>query len=416
MGQPPAGARRILLADCDQMFVAVARLADPEVAGKARLLVVGGRPGGRGVVCSASYEARAYGLRAGMPISRAERLCPKATFVPVPRKACGVKHREIRAVLDEWTPLVEPASVDEFYLDLTGTERLYKDEALAQTAGRLRADVHARAGLTLSIGGGTNRLVAKLAAERAKPRNNPEAPGVLIVPPGQEGAFLADHALAEIPGVGPRLQAALRRYGLIRVPEALRIECGAFERWLGPRTGQWLYRRIRGQGSDEVDPVGEAKSMSHEETFAKDIASDDALEAELLRLVTALGRDLRAEGLAAGCITVKLRDHDFKTRQLSRSQPEPLRTDRAIFGAAREMLRALRARRRVAARLVGVSFSALTASEGKPQFTLLPADTRERETPKDRRLATAVDRINAKLGERTIRPARLVRRPGRERE
>ena len=400
--------RRILLADCDQMFVAVARLVDPGGAGTARLLVVGGHAKSRGVVCSASYEARAFGLRAGMPIARAAKLCPGATFVPVPRKACGVKHAEIRRVLDAWAPVVEPASIDEFYLDLSGTERVYGGEPLEATARRLREDVRARAGLTLSIGGGTNRLVAKLAAERAKPRPGSGGTGVLIVPAGGEAAFLADHALVELPGVGPRLGAALKRYGLVRVSDALRVDAATIERWLGPRAGRWLFERIRGRGSDTVDSSGGARSMSHEETFARDLASDEALETRLLRLVTSLAAALREEGLVTGCITVKIRDHDFRTRQASRTVPEPLRTDRALFAVARTLLAGLRTRRRAAARLLGVSFSALAAEAGPAQLTLLSAAAAG-ESARDRRLAAAVDAINRRLGEKAIRPARLVR-------
>lgn len=405
---PLPAPRRILLADCDQMFVAVARLVDPDGAGKARLLVVGGRATSRGVVCSASYEARAFGLKAGMPIARAARLCPGATFVPVPGKACRVKHREIRAVLDRWVPVVEPASIDEFYLDLSGTERVYHGESLDTTAHRLRAEVLARTGLTLSIGGGTNRLVAKLAAERAKPREGSASNGVLIIPPGAEAEFLADHALADIPGVGPRLQATLRRFGLVRVKDALKVDAGSFQQWLGERSGRWLFERIRGTGSDSVDASGLAKSMSHEETFARDLGSDDALETRLLRLVTSLAAELRDAELSTSCLTVKIRDHDFRTRQASRTLPAPLSTDRALFDVARELLATLRSRRRTAARLLGVSFGALQTGDAPAQLTLLDPVARDPENARARQLAVAVDRINRKLGEKAIRPGRLV--------
>lgn len=391
------------------MFAAVARLVDPDGAGKAALLVVGGRANSRGVVCSASWEARAFGVKAGMPIARAARLCPGAMFVPVPGKACGVKHKEIRAVLDEWVPAVEPASIDEFYLDLSGTEAVYRGEPLADTARRLREDVRTRTGMTLSIGGGTNRLVAKLAAERAKPRPGTGATGVLVVPPGHEAEFLAEHALADIPGVGPRLQATLDRYGLTRVRDALKVDAQTFEQWLGPRSGRWLFERIRGRSGDAVTPHEAARSMSHEETFSRDIASDEALETRLLRLVTALTAELRGEGLSTGCVTVKLRDHDFKTRQAGRTLPRPIRTDRALYEVARELLTVLRSKRRTAARLLGVSFSHLSEGDTPAQLTFLPETARDVETPRDRRLATAVDDINEKLGGKTIGPARLVK-------
>lgn len=404
MRAPP----RILLADCDQMFVAVARRVDPEGAGKARLLVVGGRANSRGVVCSASYEARAFGLHAGMPIARAARLCPDAMFVPVPGKACGAMHREIRKVLDEWAPVVEPASIDEFYLDLSGTERVYHDEPLEQTARRLREGVLARTGLTLSIGGGTNRLVAKLAAERAKPRPGSGGTGVLIVPPGQEARFLEGLTLADIPGVGPRLQATLKRFGLVQVREALRIDAASFERWLGAGTGRWLYERIRGEGSGEVAAHAANKSISHEETFSRDLNSDEAIETRLLRQVTGLAAQLRADGLATRCITVKLRDHDFCTRQASHTLAAALSTDRALFAVARELLATLRRRRRAAARLVGVAFSSLDPGGGPAQLTLLPPERAPRETARARRLASAVDHIKEKLGQKSIQSARLL--------
>src|SRR5689334_2852368 len=179
-----AAPRRILLVDADAFFVAVARLVDPEGAGKAPLLIVGGAAGSRGVVCSASYETRKFGVRSAMPISRALRLCPDAMCVPVPRRACSAKHREIRDVLERFTPRVQGASIDEWYLDLAGTERLHGDASLATLAHRIRQSVAEATGMTVSIGGGTSKLVAKLAVERAKPKPGTGANGVHIVAPG----------------------------------------------------------------------------------------------------------------------------------------------------------------------------------------------------------------------------------------
>src|SRR5436305_14718265 len=161
--------RRILLADADAFFVAVARLVDPEGAGREPLLIVGGTRESRGVVCSASYEARKYGVRSAMPIARALRLCPRAMCVPVPRRACSEKSRQIRAVLDRFAPMVEGASVDEWYLDLGGTEGLYANEPLAVTAARIRESVIAATSLSVAAGGGTTTLVAKPAVHPANP-------------------------------------------------------------------------------------------------------------------------------------------------------------------------------------------------------------------------------------------------------
>lgn len=411
-----AGPPRILLADCDAMFVAVARMEDPEGAGRAPLLVVGGSATSRGVVCSASYEVRAFGVRSGMPIARAARLCPSAMFVPVPRGACGKKSRELARVLDRWAPVVEAASIDEFYLDLTGTEAVYHGEPLAETAARIRTAALSDTGLTLSIGGGTNRLVAKLAAERAKPRPGTGGTGVHIVAPGEEAAFLATHRLAEIPGVGPRLADTLKRHGLEWVTDALGIDQTSLETWLGPRTGAWLYRRMRGQAGSHVEAHGEAKSMSREETFGTDLDSTEAIEAELLRLTTKLGAELRADRLMARCITVKLRDADFTTRQASRTVPAPVDTDQAIFAVARSLLAGLRAKRRAAARLVGVGLSRFEAPAGGRQLSLFgerpPAAG---QTDRDRAVTKAVDAINQRFGRGAVTPARIARGPGRGR-
>ena len=169
--------RQILLADADAFYVAVARLMDPEGAGKAPLLIVGGNAKGRGVVTSASYETRAYGVHSAMPTAQALRLCPNATVVPVPRGACSAKSREIRKALQEFTPVVEPASIDEFYLDLTGMSGVYHHRPLADVAAHIRTAVHDATGMWISIGGGTSKLVAKLAAKKceAATRSGPAA-------------------------------------------------------------------------------------------------------------------------------------------------------------------------------------------------------------------------------------------------
>lgn len=390
------------------MFVAVARMVDPDGAGRSPLLIVGGRRGGRGVVCSASYEARQFGVRSGMPIGQAERLCPAATFVPVPRRECGLKSREVRAVLEEWSPVVEQASVDEFYLGLDGTEALYRHEDLAVTATRIRRDVLARTGLTVSIGGGTNRLMAKLAVERAKPRPGTGGTGVHIVPDGEEAVFVAGLALADLPGVGPRLSDALRRYGLIQVRDALGLDRSTLAGWFGPRTGAWLYDRIRGVSRTPVRPHTEAKSVSRETTFHLDLETDEALETELVRLVSRVCHDLRRDALVARTVTVKIRDADFRTRQASRTLETAVSTDRAVLPVARDLLQRLRRDRRTAARLLGVGFSHLATADRPSQLGLFADPAAPRETERDRHIARTVDRIQERFGSEAIRPARLT--------
>ncbi|HEX9497349.1 MAG TPA: hypothetical protein VF926_02940, partial [Mycobacterium sp.] len=242
--------RRILLADADAFYVAVARAVDPEGAGKAPLLIVGGSRESRGVVCSASYETRKFGVRSAMPIARALRLCPDALCVPVPFKECIRKSAEIRTALQQYTPVVEGASIDEWYLDLTGTESLYHHEPLIATAHRIRDGLRATTGLTLSIGGGTNKLIAKMAVDRAKPSRGGD--GVLIVAPGSEQEFLRSCTLADIPLVGPKFQARLAAHGLITVADALRYNLETLGTWLSRREAQWLWNRIHGTDSADV--------------------------------------------------------------------------------------------------------------------------------------------------------------------
>jgi DNA polymerase-4 len=404
-----ATPRRILLADADAFFVAVARLVDPEGAGREPLLIVGGTRESRGVVCSASYETRRYGVRSAMPISRALRLCPKAVCVPVPRKACSEKHREIRAVLERHAPAVEGASIDEWYLDLGGTEALYRDEPLAETAARVRRDVVRQTGLSVSFGGGTSKLIAKLAVEHAKPRPGNSATGVHVVPVGGEAAFMNGVMLAEIPLIGPRFQERLARLGMRSVPDVLQYDQAILAQWLGEREAVWLFRRVRGIDDSPVESRLDPRSNSRDETFPVDIHDDAELDRELLALVTRAAGDLRGDGLAARTVTVKIRDWDFRTRQASRTLDRSVIADRVILEVAHGLLRRLRASRCVPARLLGVALSSLATDAGADQLTLFEArDSRLVETERDRNVARVVDRVRARFGDKGILPGGLV--------
>ena len=397
------GARRILLADADAFYVAVARLVDPDGAGKARLLIVGGAADRRGVVTSASYEARAYGVHSAMPMARAVRLCPGATVVPVPWEACADKGREIGAVLRRFTPAVEQASSDEFYLDLSGTERLYRDEPLATTARRIRDAVLAETTLSLSIGGASSKLVAKLAAGVAKPRPGVPSPsdGVYVVAQGTEAEFMLRFALADLPSIGPRFQERLARLGLRTVRDVVGHDRETVVRWLGAREGTWLYERVRGTDAAPVEPDRATKSVSRDETFPTDLDDDAALAARLLALADRASADLRDGGLAARTVTVKLRDADFITRQASRTLPDPVRSDRAVYAVARQLLARLREARRVPARLLGVALSQLgMADAGEGQLSLLERESAGGgvESERDRTISRVIDEVRGKFG------------------
>lgn len=396
--------RRILLLDCDQFFVQCARLADPEGAGREPLLLVGGSAEGRGVVTSASYETRAFGVRSGMPTATALRMCPQAKVVGVPRELCGLKSREVRQVLHLYSPIVEAASIDEAYLDLSGTEDLYHHEALDTTARRIREAVLEATSIQTSIGGGTSRLVAKLAVSQAKPA------GVHIVQPGDEIGFMGTLTLARIPGIGPVFQEELAKYGLRQVSDALSIDEAGMIALLGDGRGRWLYRRVRGIDESRVDPSHDSKSLSRDETFPRDLNTTEELERELLALTVRLGNDLRTDGFRARTVTVRLRDTDFRTRQASRTLAEPIESDRALYGIARDLLAKLRRDRGIGARLIGIAASNFTGSEGLPQMGLFGDDASASvvESDRDRRLSRATDDVRSRFGADVLKPGRLL--------
>lgn len=399
--------RRILLADADAFFVAVARLVDPEAAAATRL-IVGGRPGSRGVVCSASYETRQFGVRSGMPIARALRLCPDATCVPVPRDACAERSRAIRDVLGRWAPVVRAASIDEWYLDLSGTESLYR-EPLAETARKIRDAVLEETGLSVSFGGGTNSLIAKLAVEHAKPKPGTGKTGVHVVEPGLELAFMERVALAEIPGIGPTFQRKLADRGLVGAADVWRHDLATLSRWFGDRAARWLHDRARGIHDAPVAPREAAKSIGHEDTFSEDLADDAALEVELRRLVERTAASLRADGLVARTVTVKCKDFDFELRTARRTVRAGLESDRAIADVAIALLGRLRAARRVPVRLLGVSLSGLAEGRTGGQLALF-AEAQPAEREKDRAVSRAMDAVRTRLGSTAITRGRPLRR------
>ena len=408
MSSAPRPPRRILLADADAFYVAVARMVDPEGAGKEPLLIVGGSRESRGVVCSASYETRKFGVRSAMPISRALRLCPQAVCVPVPRRACSEKSHEIREILERHAPVVESASIDEWYLDLGGTEALYHDESLHETAMRMRHDVRAATGLSVSFGGGTNKLVAKLAVERAKVKPGNSATGVHIVAPGSEEEFLRGFALADIPLVGPKFQERLAKLGMVSVPDVLQYDLPTLTRWLGAREAEWLHDRVRGIDDGAVESWSETKSISRDETFAMDIDDDVELERELLALVVRAASDLRGDGLTARTVTVRIRDADFRNRSAARTLDRAVISDRVILTVARALFQKLRSARRVPARLLGVALSSLGADPEADQLALFErAGDATTETDRDRAIARVVDRVRAKFGADGILPGGL---------
>ena len=372
--------------DLDAFFVEVCRQRQPELR-SVDLLVVGGRRESRGVVQSASYGARKFGVRSGMPIGQAARLCPNATFV----KGEFVHNREasnaVRNVIGRHAPIAVMTGLDEGYLDFSGTDLLYP-VSLLEVAEQIRNEIHTATGLDSSIGIGPNRMIAKIASDYAKPR------AICEVRPGWERGFVAGLTLAALPGVGPKTARRLAEHGLDDVAQIQQMPTSDLERMLGVDGARSLIRRSNGRGGTVLRAHQLAKSVSRETTFFRDVSSAEELDRVLLLLIARVAGQLRDEGLAAGAVVLKLRHSDYLTVTRRRALASPTALDNELVGPARQLLApafaAARARHQ-GIRLLGVSAVGLRASE-TPDLFEAPARTRTRE------VTTAVDQVRARFG------------------
>lgn len=389
---------RILHVDLDAFFVEVARQQVPELR-NVDLLIVGGRADGRGVVQSASYGARAFGVRAGMPSAEAARRCPGATFVSRPFDDYRKASRAVRGVLEEFSPEVVMGSLDEGDLDFSGTDRLYP-VSLLPVAERLRDRVKAATGLDCSIGVGCNRMVAKLASDAAKPR------GLMEVREGWEEGFLAGLPLRALPGIGPRTAQRLEAAGLVDVAQVQAKSLDDLERLVGDGA-KALKRRAHGHGGRVLRGGRLTKSVSRETTLRQDSSDLAHLERILLGLSAHVASQLRGEALAARTVTLKLRHGDFVTITRSHTLPAPTDLDDEISDAARTLLRSAFdevVRRRKGVRLLGVAATSLLDAP-TPDLFEPPERVRRRE------LTAAVDRVRERFGFDAAKPAALIRKP-----
>lgn len=365
----PPGRRVIFHVDMDAFFVSVEEIYDPSLKGKP--VVVGGKGHERGVVSAASYAARRYGIHSAMPLRTAYQKCPHAIFVEGHRDRYSEHSRQVREILESFAPAVDMASIDEAYLDLTGTERLYGPPLAA--AHQLHERIRAGTRLNCSIGVASSRLVAKVCSDLAKPN------GVFAVLPGMEAAVLAPLPVGKIPGVGKVMQQALEELGVHRVSDLALVD----EQILASRFGKWglaLAGKARGEDAGGWFDTGfgdgdDPKSISHEHTFSEDTADAATLEAVLARMTEMVGRRLRERALHAGTVQLKLRDQRFHT--ITRAATLDARTNLDA-----ELLRAVRALFRKSwkpgtlVRLIGVQASGLDPAEG--QLDLLEGDRHQR--------------------------------------
>jgi DNA polymerase-4 len=370
----------ILHVDMDAFFVSVELLERPELRGKP--VVVGGRPDQRGVVSAASYEARKYGIHSAMPLRTAGRLCPHAVFLDGHHEKYGVWSDRVATILARFSPIVEMVSIDEAYLDLSGTERLHGPPLAA--ADKLLRTITQTTALPCSAGLATTRLVAKVASDQAKPR------GLVWVAPGREARFLAPLPVRKIPGIGEVTERALRAMGIETVEQIAAVPQEKLETIFG-QWGTALYRKARGGDSYEFVIDAEPKSISHNHTFGEDTEDSNALGAMLSHLSQKACKRLREAGLATRTLTLTIRYAGFETHTRSKTLGEPTRLDGDIFGVFQELFSVHRDPRRKV-RLLGVSLSGLT--HGKAQLDLLEAERRARLE----KLTSAADRLRDRFG------------------
>lgn len=367
MAQPPSPDRpRVIMhVDMDAFFASVAQLDDPRLAGKP--VIVGGHTLRRGVVASASYEARAFGVRSAMPVYQALAKCPEAIVVPVAMARYREVHQVLREVWGRYSPTVEVASFDEAYLDLTGCEAVVGSPE--QAARAMQAEVFKETGLTCSVGIASSKLVAKVASKKNKPR------GFCLVPVGEEADWLAPLPIGELHGIGPKTTERLATVGLTRVHQIQAMPDGELERFLGP-LGQQLALMARGIDRRAVAPGAPAKSIGAEATFDEDLSAPDRLKAVFFDQVQEVAFRLRRAGLYARTVTVKIRYSDFETITRARTLSQATDDDQAIAETVLDLWRAHGTPGRPV-RLVGVSLSQLS---GVAQLSLLagPQDAERR--------------------------------------
>jgi DNA polymerase-4 len=402
----PDASRAILHVDMDAFFASVELLRRPELRG--RPVAVGGT-GDRGVIAAASYEARVYGVRSAMPSARARRLCPDLVLLPGDHAHYAEVSGRIMDLFRSVTPLVEPLSLDEAFLDVTGTRRLHGPPA--ELAATLRRRVLDQEGLHCAVGVAPNKFLAKLASEQAKPTVGPEGPrpgaGVVVVPPGGELDFLHPLDVSRLWGVGPATLAKLQRFGIRTVGDLATLPRETVIGALGRGVGEHLHALAHGLDDRPVVPDQEPKSISHEETFPADRHDPEELRADVVRMADAVADRLRRHGYRGRTVQLKVRYADFTTVTRSRTLPSPTDRGTTLRDEAWRMLAALPVERGV--RLLGVGAANLTKEAPVEQLSLDELVDDGPGAAADWDAANrAVDDIRRRFGAASIGPGRIT--------
>jgi DNA polymerase-4 len=383
--------RVIVHVDLDAFFAAVEQRDRPELRGRP-VIVGGGGPSDRGVVSAASYEARVFGVRSAMPLRTAARLCPHAVFLPVDFERYRRVSQQVMAILARFSPLVEQVSIDEAFLDASGlTAWSGGPEALARS---VKTAIRDEVGLTASVGVATSKLVAKVASDLSKPD------GLLVVPPGEEAAFLAPLPVERLWGVGPRTQSALEELGIRTIGQLAAFPAGSLQHRFG-RLGLLLHERARGIDPDPVEGgPRRPKSLGREHTFPVDISDRDLAERTLLALCDAVAAELRAQGWQARTLRVKVRTHDFQTITRQRRLADPTDVAEPLWEAARQLAAPHLGARPI--RLLGVAATDLVPGAQLALFSAHGA------TETERRISQAMDAVRHRFGSGALTRARLL--------
>ncbi len=380
-------SRVILHADLDAFYASVEELDDPSLRGKP--VIVGGGPNERGVVSAANYEARRYGVHSALPLRTASRLCPNGVFLPGRPNRYRELSQQVMTIFASLTPMVEPISLDEAFMDVTNSVAAFGDgETMAR---RIKDRVRDEIGLVVSVGVASNKLCAKVASDLRKPD------ALVVVPPGGEAAFLAELPVSRLWGVGPQARQALADYGVASIGELAALSEGTLRRRFGQH-GADLATRARGIDPSPVVPFHAPKSIGHEHTFDRDTAVRSQLEATLLDLAESVASRLRQHELAAGAVQLKLRYEGFETLARQAPLPRQTRESEPLYDAGIALLsKTLVAGRGV--RLIGLT--AINLSD-EQQLTLFDGAAR------GERLARSLDAVRERFGETAITRARLL--------